>query len=507
MCWTPVRLRTSIFSILLIAVTAATGRAGGARGADFIPASQMVTLYAAALGPLYQPQYLDRIYGAHLLLEQYFAATTEARRHEVVKELQATNVPIEVIGRIARLRLSWQNLAPGVYYINEKSGPFTLRYFLGVPPHYRRDIAWPLVVKLPTANAFVTDPPPDADEVVQIYTAWIDEELADHPDAVVLMPLLNLKELYGPSYAGMNSVYRPILDAANRCNIDPARVYMVGHSMAAHAVWNIALHYPTYFAAINPLAGAANADWQRLRLLNLRNIFPIVWADTADTVVPSTESAQIVSVLRRKKIDVDYTQTDGVGHIPPPEIVNTDYLKMRARVRPLYPPHISMQSNRPDSIFNRIEWVQVYQELDAGADQTLQLQWGTGRLTFSDNPFTMDAVLDHNTLELTTDNVATARVYFNDQMVDMSKPLTIVANGRARYTGMLHEDLDGMLKDQLFLGRGWRYYTANLDLDFTSAPPPPPRPAADAQGPTSRPRGRIVEYNDDGTVKRIIETP
>jgi hypothetical protein len=45
-----------------------------------------------------------------------------------------------------------------------------------------------------------------------------------------------------------------------------------------------------------------------------------------------------------------------------------------------------------------------------------------------------------------------------------------------------------MLKDQLFLGRGWRYYTAVIDLDL--APPPATQPTT---GPTSRPtRGRII---------------
>ena len=47
-------------------------------------------------------------------------------------------------------------------------------------------------------------------------------------------------------------------------------VYLIGHSMAAHAVWNIAIHYPTYFATINPLAGSADQSWQRIRLGDLR---------------------------------------------------------------------------------------------------------------------------------------------------------------------------------------------------------------------------------------------
>jgi hypothetical protein len=40
-----------------------------------------------------------------------------------------------------------------------------------------------------------------------------------------------------------------------------------------------------------------------------------------------------------------------------------------------------------------------------------------------------------------------------------------------------------MLKDQLFLGRGWRYYTAVIDVDL--APPPTTQP-------TTRPSGRII---------------
>ena len=107
-----------------------------------------------------------------------------------------------------------------------------------------------------------------------IYTAWINDELKAHPDAAVLMPLLNLDELWGPSYAGMNSVIQPMLHVAGRVNMDPARVYLIGHGMSGHAAWNLGLHYTTYFAAINPLAGSAKADWQRLRLMNLRNTLP-----------------------------------------------------------------------------------------------------------------------------------------------------------------------------------------------------------------------------------------
>ena len=58
-----------------------------------------------------------------------------------------------------------------------------------------------------------------------------------------------------------------------------------------------------------------------------------------------------------------------------------------------------------------------------------------------------------------------------------------------------------MLKDQLFLGRGWRYFTGVIDIDVTKHAEfkPPTKPANQATaarpgattGPTTR-KGRII---------------
>ena len=111
-------------------------------------------------------------------------------------------------------------------------------YFVGVPKGYDRAIPWPLVIKLPAEHLFVTNPRPGPDEVTKIYTDWIRDELAKHPDAVILMPVLNLDELWGPSYAGVNSVIQPMYHVAGRLNIDPARIYMLGKSGRARQSWS-----------------------------------------------------------------------------------------------------------------------------------------------------------------------------------------------------------------------------------------------------------------------------
>ena len=451
---------------------------------ETIPRETLEAMYARELGRRYNAADADRMHDAHVLLESFFAEPSAKARQELIPKIRDTKLAPDLLGRLARIRMHWPALEPGVYYTNERHGVHDVRYFLGIPKTYDRTRPWPLVVRLPTARAFLTDPMPGPERVTEIYTDWIKDELNEHPDALVLMPLLNLDELYGPSIPGMNTVMQPVLHAANQANVDPTRVYLVGHSMSAHAVWNLGLHYPTYFAAINPLAGAASGDWQRLRLMNLSNVLPVVWHDATDEVIKVGFSRSLVQALRGMKIDVDYEETKQLGHAPPPDVVGRTYDKLRARTRELYPKRVDLQSNRPDTIFNRVDWLQVYQPLTTGKQRRLLLRRGSGPLRVYEKAFRAQAAIPGgNRVEVRTDNVATLRFYFNEQMVDFREPVTITVNGKPRFEGKLTPDVEAMLKDQLFLGRGWRYYTAFVDVNL--APPP-------ATQPTTRPKGRII---------------
>jgi hypothetical protein len=453
-------------------------------------------LVAAELGAAFKAADLPKIQSAHELLERYFAASPSGRK-QIVSELGATDLPPAVIGRLTRIRDGWTALTPGVYYINTQVGPANIRYFLGVPATYDVSRSWPLVVKLPSANAFVTQPPPDAHAVMKIYSQWMTQELAAHPDAVVVMPLLNLDELYGPGPVGMNLVMQSILDAANRANVDPARVYMTGHSMAAEAVWNLAIHYPTYFAAINPMAGSAHDPWQRVRLGNLVNILSIVWHDASDDVINVDESRSIVRYLQNLKYDVDYSETRDLGHMPSAQIVEDEYKKMRTRTRDLYPANVFIQSNDEATIFNRADWVQIYQAIDPGEQARVRYSRGSGGIYLYQNSFrVVGEIADKHTIRLTTKNVRLVRLYLNEQMVDLDHPVQVIVNGAVRFNAVVPQSIDEMLKDQLFLGRGWRYYTAILDLDLTQRQATHPAPAA--------PRGPIEYTTPDGEHKVYI---
>ncbi len=453
--------------LIILAVAGLTGAAP----ADELPRDVLAKLYQGELGNQFIAADLPRLISAHELLEKYFASPSSGERTAIATRIDAVGLDRSNIGKLARLRIDWQNLAPGVYYINQKTGPHEVRYFLGIPKSYDLTKSWPLVVKLPVANAFLTTPPPDAQHVADIYTQWITDELSAHPDAIVLMPLLNLDELYGPGPVGMNLVMQPIFDATSRANIDPARVYLVGHSMAAHAVWNLAIHYPTYFAAINPMAGSMHDAWQRFRLGNLQNVLCVVWHDASDDDVKVIESREIVRYLRHLQYDVDYTETQSVGHLPPPSIVQAEYEKLRGRRRDLYPSQVFIQSNAAETIYNRADWVQIYQPLSPGQQAKVEFSRGSQGMYLYQNGFRVAArIVDSHTINLDTKNVRVVRLYLNEQLVDLNQPVKIVVNGTARYNEIPPQSTDEMLKDQVFLSRGWRYYTAVIDLDLTQAP-------------------------------------
>lgn len=215
-------------AVLLLLASAAAAQA--TRPAE-LPREQLLALYRGELADRFDEKRFDELLTAHRLIEQFFAARSAADRAAAVAAIEKSGFDAVTLGRICRIRLGWPDLAPGAYYVNERIGPHNVAYFLGVPKGYTRTRAWPLVVRLAPADPFVARPPPDQQQVTRIYRDWVEAELQQHPDALLLMPLLNLNTLYGPSYSGTNSVMQPIFHVAERVNVDPARVVLIGHSL------------------------------------------------------------------------------------------------------------------------------------------------------------------------------------------------------------------------------------------------------------------------------------
>jgi hypothetical protein len=217
----------------------------------------------------------------------------------------------------------------------------------------------------------------------------------------------------------------------------------------------------------------------------------VVWADAKDDVVKPESSRALVDVMKKLKLDVDYVETKSFGHAPPDAVFEERYAAMRKHARNLYPNWVTFQGNRPEVFFNRLDWIQLWQESEPGDETRLFFRRGTGHMTLYKRSAKIEAKRDGNTIELTLDNVESLRLYLNDQMVDLGRQLTIVINKNRIIHGYAKPNIEQMMNDQLFVGRGWRYFTAILDIDLTD---PTTRPTTGpATRPTTRPHtGKII---------------
>lgn len=432
-----------------------------------IPPDELAKLDATQLVGDFPPQDPAKLASVHRLIEDYFAPGSFAQRKRIAGQIEKLALDPAVVGRLTRVRAHWPALAGGtIYSVDHLRGTTHVRYFFGVPPGYDRDRSWPLVVRLPSEAELAKVHTEDG--AAAFYEREIEQELARHPDAVVLMQRLEPLVLFGPGYQGMNDALLPIFDIAEQVNVDPAQVYLVGAGDAAYAIWNLALLKPTYFAAINPLAGGADALWQRVRLMNLCNMMPVIWQDAQDRLVKPAATLSLVNALRVQGITFQIVQTDKLGHVPSNDVLQECYEKFRDHIRPLYPKLVRLQSTLPETAFNRADWIQIWQAEDPGAEHRIFFRHEKGFMLVDENPWRVEAKLEANRITVSTDNVESFRIFLNDRMVDLHKPVTVMVNNRKRLEGIVPTSVTEMLQDQLLLGRGWRYFCGRIDIE----PPP-----------------------------------
>ena len=100
-------------------------------------------------------------------------------------------------------------------------------------------------------------------------------------------------------------------------SVDPARVYLMGHSMGANGTWRLGSKYADRFAALAPVAGgSAPPDADITRLASL----PVFCAHgAADATAPVDASRRMVAQLREAGGDVtlfEVPEADHSGIVP-----------------------------------------------------------------------------------------------------------------------------------------------------------------------------------------------
>lgn len=92
--------------------------------------------------------------------------------------------------------------------------------------------------------------------------------------------------------------------------VEPTQVYLVGLSMGAMTLYDLAARYPTMWAAAVAICGTVNTD----RLEPARDIKFRIYHGDADMVVPVEAGREIYLKLKKLNTTVEYVEYPAVAH-------------------------------------------------------------------------------------------------------------------------------------------------------------------------------------------------
>ncbi len=94
-------------------------------------------------------------------------------------------------------------------------------------------------------------------------------------------------------------------------NIDPGRIYLMGHSMGGYGTWSIAMAHPDIFAALGPISGGGNAAG----MAKIAQIPEYVVHGDDDRTVPVTQSRTMVEAGKKAGANITYVEVPGGSHV------------------------------------------------------------------------------------------------------------------------------------------------------------------------------------------------
>lgn len=122
-----------------------------------------------------------------------------------------------------------------------------------------------------------------------------------------------------PTYMGpgRDDVIEVIKAVTRDYKIDPARIYLTGHSMGGGGVWSVAASSPEIFAAIAPVSGALfqQGDALTAMLGKLKNIPVFVVHGARDGIAPIARSRDMVAAAKKSGLVVEYIEVPDADHV------------------------------------------------------------------------------------------------------------------------------------------------------------------------------------------------
>lgn len=233
-----------------------------------------------------------------------------------------------------------------------------------------------------------------------------------------------------------------------RYHIDPDRVFLTGMSNGGIGTWLIGMHHAQRFAGLAPMASGLD-DVLMPFLANLRTTPVYIIHGAKDQVMPVELSRTIsreLAAIGYPHIYREHTREHPMagGHFFPREELPDLVAWFNAQRRNPFPTSVTVV--REASHFQAFGWVRIdaTDPIAAFADDLISKR---DALTKKKRYARLDvSVTAPNRIEVETGFVQRYTLFLNDQLVDFSKPVTIVTNKQVSFEGLVTPTVETLLR-------------------------------------------------------------
>ncbi|MCF6149276.1 MAG: hypothetical protein E3K37_11545 [Candidatus Kuenenia sp.] len=368
-----------------------------------------------------------------LLINKYLECNDTNEKEKILKSLDNLNVSLDNIKSWIRGSVHYNVIKPGIYRKLAPIGKRKGEYFIYVPASYVPDRQWPVIVALHGVGGRGTD---------QI-KAWISS--SNHNNEYII-----IAPTYGPGLwweEEAEQLFISVLDDFRKSfPIDTNRIYLTGFSSGGHAAWYFAIRYPWLFAAINPIAGECPLP---SFISNIMHVPAYIVHGGKDTVIPVEAARDAYARLQKLNYPVLYKELPEQTHrFPLSETKSTlDWFRTKQRV--IYPGQITYITD--STKYDIAYWIEITEFSELVGHVYGMQRDAYGRLSKPDElPETaqVKAGIDEqkNEINVTVDGVKALRLYLEEEMIDMNKPLHILINGKTVFMDSIKVSIRSVLE-------------------------------------------------------------
>ncbi len=279
-------------------------------------------------------------------------------------------------------------------------------------------------------------------------------------DAIVAAVDSNRAKIDGAGwnhYPEIGSVLSAVREMKLRYAVDPARVFLFGHSNGVGGIFRIAAFWPDGFAGIAAFSSVMTAGLpeERIPLSNwgARPVFQWQGAKDENGTSLVDRGRAFSGWLKEKGFNLTYLEDPEGTHRMTVEGIRAGWDALRGSNAPRNPRAVSCRSPVTTTAIGLAEPAPGLAHTRPGrchwlAASVIEKPADTGK----DAPppmYAMKGTVDGNAVSIETRGVREIRLFLNDALVDLDAPVTVTVNGRAVFSGPVPRSLATLAADIL----------------------------------------------------------